>query len=544
VNFAGSCSLDADDGAHQGRLPAAAGAEKPGDAAGGELEVQSFEDSAPSPDDREAADGHGGARAGHPVRVPPPQAWRPPGYTRGVNARLAVALVVGKAAGLLVRRLGRGGTALPGLVATRLDPDFVATLGRQLPRRVLVTGTNGKTTTCRMLAAIFEASGITALHNREGSNMVRGFASTLIDHTGARGRLAPHDLGLFETDEATMPAAVAALDPGVIAFTNLFRDQLDRYGEVDTVAAIWRESLGAANAGCTLVLNADDPLVAALGRWWPGPVHYFGVDSPELAAGEPGPADARWCPACGSPLVYEARYVAHVGHWRCDACGERRPVPATIAREVVTGLEGSRFRVDGMGDTVSVAVAGAYNVYNAVAAVAVARVLGIGDEAIGAGLAAVRPAFGRQEVIEYRGRRLRLLLCKNPAGANQVLAFLASVAHGPRSLAVAVLLNDRFADGRDVSWTWDVVYEQIAPVVDRCWAGGERAEDMALRLKYAGWPAVTAVERIPGALLDAVVAGTGEGEDVFILPTYTAMLDLRAELVRRGATSPYWGRRR
>ena len=182
-----------------------------------------------------------------------------------MNLRLAAAIVAGKAVGAAARRSGRGGTALPGLVAARIDRDLVASLGRQIPRRVLVTGTNGKTTTSRMVASVLESAGLECLHNREGSNMVRGFASTLLQQAGPGGKLRRHDVGLFETDEATLPAAVDALDPEVIAFTNLFRDQLDRYGEVDSVAQIWREALARADRRCTLVLNADDPLVASLG---------------------------------------------------------------------------------------------------------------------------------------------------------------------------------------------------------------------------------------------------------------------------------------
>ncbi|MEX1103115.1 MAG: MurT ligase domain-containing protein, partial [Dehalococcoidia bacterium] len=183
-----------------------------------------------------------------------------------------------------------------------------------------------------------------------------------------------------------------------------------------------------------------------------------------------------------------------------------------------------------------------YNVYNALAAIATARVIGLPEEAIREGLASAQAAFGRQELVELEGRRLHVLLCKNPAGANQVLRLLAAIAPPAGSLKVAVLLNDRFADGQDVSWIWDVDYELLADEVTACWAGGDRCEDVALRLKYAGWPEPMGVEREPGGLLQRLLSGTERGEDVFVVPTYTAMLDLRAALARRGAVSPFWER--
>ncbi len=444
-------------------------------------------------------------------------------------------MAAGKLTGAATRALRRGGgTALPGLVALRIDPGVVAALGRQLGGgRVLVTGTNGKTTTSRLLAGMLGAAGRPYLHNREGSNLVRGFASLLVQRADLRGRVpgGAEMVGVFETDEATFPAAVRGLDPDVMVVTNLFRDQLDRYGEVDAVAGLWREGLAAARRGAVLVLNADDPSVAALAEGWPGRVHWFGVDDPAVGRGAAGAADARWC-TCGGEYVYERRYFAHVGWWRCAGCGRGRPATDTTARAVQLQLGGARWVVDGLGE-VEMGLTGLYNVANALAAVGAARVLGLGEAAVREGLRGASAAFGRQEVVMLEGRELWLLLAKNPAGANQVLLLLEQ-AGGP-GMAVAGLLNDRFADGQDVSWIWDVEYELLAGRVARCWAGGDRAEDLALRLDYAGWPRPLAVARDPAAVLEAVLAGTAPGERVFVIPTYTAMLELRAELARRGA---------
>jgi len=444
-----------------------------------------------------------------------------------------------------------GGTALPGLVATRLDPQVVAKVGRQLRDdgglgAVLITGTNGKTTASRLLAAIAREAGAAVLANREGSNMMRGFASTLVRAARADGRLRVGEgarLGIFEVDEASIPAAVAALKPPAIGFTNLFRDQLDRYGEVDNVSALWREGLAAADpATTTLVLNADDPSVAELALGWGGAVHWFGIDDPAVALqGAAGAVDARWCRSCGGSFAYDRRLFAHVGHWRCTGCGRRRPTPETAATEIVLELDRAAFTEPGLG-RVELQLTGLYNVANALAAVGVARLLGFPDEAIRAGLARARPAFGRQEVVEVGGRRLRLFLAKNPAGANEVLRLLDTVARRPGAppLRVAFLLNDRFADGQDVSWTWDVDFELLAGGVTACWAGGTRAEDAALRLDYARWPAPRATEHDATRLIEALVAGTAPGDEVFVIHTYTAMLDLRAALARRGAVRPFW----
>ena len=465
-------------------------------------------------------------------------------YPPTVDIRLAAAVVAGRSAARASRLLRRGGgTALPGLVAERVDPAVVRKLARRFGRgAVTVTGTNGKTTASRVLASILEASNVTFLHNREGSNLMRGIGSTLLLDRGIR---APHRdrLLLLEVDEATMPAATAAVAPRALVFTNLFRDQLDRYGEVDTVAAMWREALAAAPRDATLILNADDPSVAELALDWTGPVHWFGLDDEAFATTSAGAFDARWCRRCGSTFTYERRYFAHAGIWACPGCGRTRPAPDTAGTNVRLALDSASFDVPGIGE-LTMPLSGTYNVYNALAAIGLARVLGLPSEAIRQGVAAVAPAFGRQEAVRVDGRDIRLLLTKNPAGANEVLRLLATIARDAPSgtIDVAVLLNDRFADGQDVSWTWDVDYELLAGHVGRCWAGGDRGPDMALRLKYAGWPESSATVADPAALLDAILRDTPSGDLVFVIPTYTAMLDFRDELVRRGAAGAFWQR--
>lgn len=455
--------------------------------------------------------------------------------------RLLLALWAAKAAGALSSRLRRGGaTALPGLVAERLDPAFVSALGSSLEGgAVLITGTNGKTTTARLLAGMLAASGHPAVHNREGSNLTRGIASALAAAVDWRAR--PRDrraLALMETDEATLPAAARALQPGAVAFTNLFRDQLDRYGEVDGVAARWREALVLLPPTTTLVLNADDPSVAELALDWAGPVHWYSLAGARANASSPGPADARWCRACGGVYRYESRYAAHLGRWSCTGCERTCPDPDTSATAIEANPDGLRLTVPGLGD-LDLPLGGLYNAGNALAAIALARALDLHPDDIRAGLAAARPAFGRGELVALGDCRLRLLLCKNPAGASEALRL---VEDEPGPTEAAFVLNDRFADGRDVSWIWDVDFERLAGRVERCWAGGVRAEDAALRLRYAGWPEPAATSRSPADFLDALAAKPGD-HPVTVLLTYTALLDLRAELARRAAYSESSGTR-
>jgi UDP-N-acetylmuramyl tripeptide synthase len=469
-------------------------------------------------------------------------------YSRAcLPPRALAALVTGKALGEASRRLGRGGgTALPGVVAGRVDPSLTRRLAAQLGAgRAVVTGTNGKTTAARLLAGITAAAGRRPVHNRTGSNLMRGIGTTLLGAAGVGGRIpgAPRRAGVFEVDEATLPHAVRALRPGVAVFINLFRDQLDRYGEVDSILSLWRESLALLPSGATLVLNADDPSVAGLGEGYDGPVLYYGVDNPgeEVAgaAGEEHAADARWCHRCGTEYVYAPIYYGHVGHWRCPGCGRTRPRPRVAATAITAREGGLGLTVveDGRQIELNVALEGLYNAYNALAAFAGGRALGIGTEAIVAGLARFTAAFGRQEQVGVNGRDVRLLLCKNPAGTNQVLA---TVLADSEPLHLLLALNDGIQDGRDISWIWDVDFERLAGRTALAVTTGTRARDLALRLKYAGLGEHLSVEPDPRGALDAALAATPAGTRLYILPTYTAMMTLRELVAARGGGRQFW----
>ena len=449
---------------------------------------------------------------------------------------LGAKIAVARAAGALSRRSGRGATSLPGKLLMRLEPSAIARLAGRLPEgNAVISATNGKTTTAAMVAAILEGRGTRLVHNRAGANMAGGVASVLLD--AARGGAIDGDAGLFEVDEFWLDRVVPELKPRALLLANLFRDQLDRYGELETIADRWGATIAAAPA-TTLVLNADDPLVADLGRDSPPErVTYFGVEDDGVALhGMAHASDSKHCRRCGAPYVYDAVYLGHLGRYHCPNGDGPRPEPDVWASAIaLDGTRGAAFdlHVGAQRARVALALPGLYNVYNAVGAAALAHALGASLEAIARGLAATRAAFGRAETVLVGDRELAILLVKNPAGANEVLRTLAL---DPGELDVLAILNDRTADGHDVSWIWDVDFELLADRVRRVTCSGTRAAELAVRLKYAGVP-VERLHVVP-ALSDGLDGALSDGHGRLVaMPTYTAMLELRALLVARGAAA-------
>jgi UDP-N-acetylmuramyl tripeptide synthase len=457
------------------------------------------------------------------------------------RARLAAAVSAGKLAGEASRRLGRGGGAtVAGLVANYLDPGALATLGAQLGHgTVLVTATNGKTTTARLVAALFSAAGMTVAHNRTGSNMLRGVSSTLLDVAGLDGTLpeGPRSAGVFEVDEVHLPLAADALRPRQVAILNLFRDQLDRYGEVDKVLAEWQRSLEFLEPESTLVLNADDPSVASLADLWSGRSVFFGVDDLAQATPRRQGADARWCEDCGGGFHYDATFYWHIGHWRCTSCGRARPTPDVRATAVESRRDRLRIEMETPAGaaTVTSSLTGLYNVYNLLAAAAVGLNAGLDLDLVAETLSAASAAFGRQETLAIDGRQVQVMLAKNPAGVNQIIQMLRATRE---QLDLVVVLNDNLADGTDVSWIWDVDWEDLAGCARTLIATGSRAEDLALRLTYAGLhPETVAGLR---AALDVGVQRTPPEGELIVLPNYTAMLEARDYLAARAGRGRFW----
>jgi UDP-N-acetylmuramyl tripeptide synthase len=443
----------------------------------------------------------------------------------------------------LTRRLGRGGgTTLPGRLLLRVSPAALARMGAELDDgAAVISATNGKTTTSAMVAAILERSGEQVVGNRAGSNMGWGVATALLEARRGRGQV-----GLFEVDEAWLPQVARALHPGTYLLANLFRDQLDRYGELESLAEGWAGLVAEQDGEARFVLNADDPLVADLGRGRQGVV-YFGVEDDSQALPElQHAADSKHCRNCGAAYVYDAIYLGHLGRYHCPGCGRARPEPAVAAtRVVLDGMDAADVTIRTPAGAISLRLPlpGLYNVYNAVAATALALELGASLADVEGALTKFGGAFGRVETIVVPHpaggeRPVSILLIKNPAGANEVLRTL-TLAGEPIDLWIA--LNDKIADGRDVSWIWDADFELLAGHVRRVVCTGTRAEELALRLKYAGIVAETAVERDLELALDGIVEAGESGRPLYALPTYTALLELRDLLSRRGLAGRWAG---
>ena len=455
--------------------------------------------------------------------------------------RLRLPLVVDIAGAKVVAALSRlagagGGTTVPGKLLCKLDPGAVDRLAAALPAgTAVISATNGKTTTTAITAEILR-DRVRLAYNRAGSNLLSGVASTLLTSRGA-------ELGLFEVDEAALPEVVRRVQPRAICLSNLFRDQLDRYGELELVAERWREAVATLPAEAQLVYNADDPQLAAVAEAHEQSVA-FGLDDPSVA--RPAlqhAADSKYCVRCGTPYDYAAAYVGHLGDYRCPACGHARPALDVAARSIeLQGLDGVAFDFVTAEGTrhVELALPGLYNVYNALAAGALALALGASLDEVATGLGRFTAAFGRFERIPVGSKGLLLLLIKNPAGANEVVRTL--VEGGAPRLAV-LALNDGIADGRDVSWIWDVDFEPLFAGLERLVVSGDRAAELALRAKYAGFD-VDKIEVVPdlAQAVDRGLALTPESGELVVLPTYTAMLGMQRLITQRGLVRPYWER--
>ncbi len=415
-----------------------------------------------------------------------------------MTLRTQLAIIAGKVISFISQafRFGAGAT-WPGEIALRIQPRILRILSEGVPHIILIAGTNGKTTTAKMLETILAPD---AVRNASGANLDNGLVGALI----ANPKVKYH---VFEVDEATLPNALKDLTPEIIVLTNLFRDQLDRYGEVDAIAEKWLVALGALDKNTTVIVNSDDPHLTFIGTQLKTKVKYFGLEDPTLFLPKMQHAtDTIYCPNCGARLTFAGVYFSHLGKWACGNCALAPQAEDMTARDFTSPLEG------------------VYNKYNTLAAALAARELGIHKDQIKEGLTKFTPAFGRMENIVVNGRRVKILLSKNPTGFNESLRTVAaSIDKGP----VLFALNDRIPDGRDISWIWDVDFEQYKDF-PRYFVYGDRAFDMALRLKYAEIKNATIIHDIREAVLSVK-----ENEVLWVLPTYSAMLDIRKVLTGR-----------
>lgn len=450
------------------------------------------------------------------------------GSTPLMAAKVASAKVIAAISG----RIGHGGTNLPGRAVLVVDKGMIARSAAGFARgSVLVSATNGKTTTCAMIASILERQQLEVTRNREGANLAAGVASALLRDASMVGR-PQADVGLFEVDEAAFPEVALQSRPRIALLMNLFRDQLDRYGELEHIAGLWRAALGSMSPDTLTVLNADDPLVAAMASIRPRKTLFFGIEDTSAGSSVMQHAsDSKYCTVCGNPFDYEAIFVGHMGKYHCRQCGNSRPSPTVYADQVkLDGMRGSSFSLVTSAGSIRIHISlpGLYNLYNALAAAAVGVAMGIDLQVISAGLSRFSAAFGRVEQLSIGGKRVLLMLVKNPAGFNEVIRTL-TIEPGPKTLMLA--LNDRIADGRDISWIWDVDMEQLADSIGYAVCSGTRAWEMAMRLKYAGVAdACLVVETDLRQALLSALERTRDDEMLYVLPTYTAMLALRQEI--------------
>lgn len=467
-----------------------------------------------------------------------PAARRAPPLT----ARRFAALLAGKAAATATRLTGRGGgTSLPGMVARRIDPGILgALIGERGIPVIAITGSNGKTTTARFTAALLRGAGLPVSHNSAGSNLVQGVTSIAVAAADLRGRL-PQSVLVSEVDEGALPAVAAEIRPTVLLVTNLFRDQLDRYGEIYAVADLFETVAAGLSTDSVLCVNADDPIVAGLAADRPGRRISFGLALERSTDEITRAADTIRCPRCRANLTYEHVYLSHMGAWRCPACGlERPPLDVAVTELEVEGLRETRCTLRVLGGTLELSIpqSGVHIAYDAAGAVATCLALGVPLDHAAASLATVDPAFGRLERIEAGERSIVLGFAKNPTSFNTTLRALATEGL-PRQLLVAA--SNTLVDGEDFAWLWDVDFEGAAAGVGQVTVSGLRADELANRLKYAGIDPgrITIVEDRRRAL-DVALAGTEPGGTLTILAGYTPTIELRESMRRRGWVGRYW----
>lgn len=450
--------------------------------------------------------------------------------------RVFLACVTSRLARFALRLLGRGGTALPGKAALRVYPELMRELGSGV-ETVIITGTNGKTTTAGMLRHMLDRTGTPYFSNRSGANLTSGITAEFIENASLFGK-PKKTLAVIECDEGNFPAAAAALAPHAVIVTNLFRDQLDRYGEVthtrDLIAT------GIKNApDAMLCLNADCSLTASLGWDVPNRTVYFGLENIAQGAA-PSVSDAPHCLRCGARYAYRRHTFAHLGDWYCPECGAARPAPDMAVESVETLPDGGSaiaMRTPEGVFSFDLALPALYNVCNAAAALTAARVMGWDMNLCRASLADFGAVFGRMEQLTVGETSVRIVLVKNPAGCDRALEFLAAQS---ADVLPIFCLNDNTADGTDVSWIWDADYESLFAARQYASVGvyGIRAQDMRLRLKYAGADdAAITVYDTADALAAAVLAA---GKPVVLLPNYTSMLTVRDKLSALAGGGRFW----
>jgi len=415
-------------------------------------------------------------------------------------------IFLGKSVAILSKIFNLGsGSTWPGHIALSLNPNFIKQIVNQNNFKIiLIAGTNGKTTTGKLIQTILEKNNKKVFQNESGANLLNGIASSLLLRSSILGKI-DYNFAIFEIDENTLPLILNEINnPDFIILLNLFRDQLDRYGEVNTIAKKWADAIRHLLPKTTLILNADDPQITYLGLHLKGVnVKYFGINPKNTTEKIQHASDSTYCPNCGHKLIYDIVYFSHLGSWHCNNCRFTHP-QKTFTSSPIYPLSGT------------------YNEYNTNAATLLARQIGIDDKKIYPALQNFKPAFGRQEVLNINGRNVQIFLSKNPTSFNESLKTIANL----NANNLLLVLNDRIPDGRDVSWIWDVDFEDFSSQFKNITVAGDRTFDLGLRLKYAEFKNFQTKKNLAEAT-NVALEKTLKNDTLYILPTYSAMLEVR-----------------
>lgn len=466
-----------------------------------------------------------------------------------MNLRLVFTIVITKILILALRLLRSGGTTLPGKAAYKIYPDIIKVISKNF-KIIMVTGTNGKTTTTRIIGQMLKENGNLYVTNKSGANLVSGVLTTLIEAVDMFGK-SKASTALIEVDEAAFNRITDFVQPDIIVVTNFFRDQLDRYGELYTTLNGVRSGI-QKSPNSRLILNADDSLCASLGKDVPQEVLYYGFDSQAYESPEKSiNSDAVFCLYCKSKYDYSNRIYGHLGGFVCNTCGYRRPEPKVTCvkveelnssySNVLFSLNSHENGKEPVTINAKINLPGLYNIYNALAATSCGCLLNIPEEILVKSLESFECGFGRMETIVTQGKKIKLILVKNPTGFNQVLNYLLTE---DKNMQIAFIINDKLADGTDISWLWDVDFEKLCEVQEIAgtfYTSGIRAEDMAVRLKYAGiYSNKIKIEKNFEELINSGLSNIETGQSFYILPTYTSMLEIRSFLKKKYGLKEFW----
>jgi len=455
-----------------------------------------------------------------------------------MSIRVSLSVFACKFCRLALRLLRRGGTDFPGRVALKLCPDVLETLAKNVTT-IIVTGTNGKTTTARMIEQTLADNGISYFSNKSGANLLSGVTAEFAIHSSITGK-CKYDYAVIEADEAAFKKIGELVDAKVVVVTNVFSDQLDRYGEISQTLENIRIGISRSK-NAVLCLNADDSLSGSLAEGFENQVVFYGVDTPIYKSRVSEVSDAPFCRNCKHEYVYDYITYGHLGGYRCPNCGLERPLPAVSVREIVSSdAEQSQvvMQVDSEEYPARINLPGGYNIYNACSAMACGKALKLNLSKVAESLSTFSCGFGRMEKFEIDGTPLRMILIKNPAGCNQVLNFLTQIKE---PFVFSVCLTDKTQDGRDVSWIWDVDFERLVQMDDllcRVLVSGNRADDMAMRFRYAGLPDEKL--EVVRDYLDLTKTCVKIGKPCYVMPTYTGMLALRSTISKNYGFKAFW----